>query len=164
MWRRIRYWVCRPLLAYCGEHVNIEHGASIGRRSVSVGSNSGIGINASIGAGTQIGSNVMMGPEVLILTQNHSTARVDIPMIEQGFTPLSPVRIEDDVWIGARVILLPGVTVGTGSILGAGAVIARSIPPGSVVVGNPGRIVRHRDESFRVPYDTVHSERSEAEG
>lgn len=144
MWRRIRYWVCRPLFAYCGENVNVEHGASFAGHTVSIGSNSGIGIKASVGSGTRIGSNVMMGPEVLIYTRNHCISRVDIPMIQQGYTPTAPVSIGDDVWIGARVIILPGVTVGSGSVLGAGAVISRDVPSGAVVVGNPGRVVRYR--------------------
>src|SRR5579875_398820 len=109
VWRKVRWWVCFPLFAHCGDNVNIERGASIGVRTVSIGSNSGIGINASVGDGTQIGANVMMGPEVLIYTQNHLTSRLDIPMLQQGFSPICPVHIEDDVWIGARVIILPGV-------------------------------------------------------
>ena len=59
---------------------------------------------------------------------------------------IRPVIIEDDVWIGARVIILPGVTIGTGSVIGAGAVISKSIPPYSVAVGNPARIVKNRLE------------------
>jgi maltose O-acetyltransferase len=144
VWEKIRYWVCRPLFAYCGQNVNVDHGATFGRHTVSIGTNSSIGMNASVGSGTIIASNVMMGPEVLIYTQNHITSRVDIPMVQQGFTECAPVRIGDDVWIGARVIILPGVTIGSGSVLGAGAVISRDVPPYAVVVGNPGRVVRYR--------------------
>jgi maltose O-acetyltransferase len=144
LWKNIRYWTCRPLFASCGLNVNIERGASFGHRTVLIGDNSGIGIRARVEGGTRIGSNVMMGPEVLIYTRNHRTSRVDIPMIQQGLKPLAPVTICDDVWIGSRVILLPGVTVGAGSVLGAGTVVAKDIPPGSVVVGNPGRVIRNR--------------------
>lgn len=153
LWRRIRYWTCRPLFAHCGQNVNIERGAFFGGGKISIGSNSGIGINAVIGSGTRIGSDVMMGPEVLIFTINHCTSRVDIPMIQQGYRPLASVSIGDDVWIGARVIILPGVTIGSGSVLGAGAVISSSVPPGSVVVGNPGHVVRYRDGSSHVAHD-----------
>jgi acetyltransferase-like isoleucine patch superfamily enzyme len=100
--------------------------------------------------GTRIGANVMMGPEVVIFSYNHATSRVDIPMIRQGFTACFPVTIGDDVWIGRRVIILPGVTVGSGCILGAGAVISRDVPPGAVAVGNPARVVRYRHASFAV--------------
>lgn len=145
LWKAIRYWICQPLFAYCGSDVNVERGALIGRRTVSIGSHSGIGINANIDEGTRIGSNVMMGPDVLMITQNHCTSRTDVPMIQQGYRPVRPITIGDDVWIGARVIILPGVTVGSGSILGAGAVISRDVPAHAIVVGNPGRIVRYRE-------------------
>src|ERR1019366_5393777 len=100
-----------------------------------------------------IGSDVMMGPEVVIYSWNHVTSRVDIPMIQQGFTACSPVTIGDDVWIGRRVIILPGVTVGSGCVLGAGAVISRDVPPGAVAVGNPARVVRYRDSSSHLTHN-----------
>jgi maltose O-acetyltransferase len=143
LYRAIRLSVCRPLLGSCGRNVNIERGASFDR-SVSIGSHSGIGINASIGRGTKIGSNVMMGPDVLIYTRNHETCSTDIPMTEQGYASTLPVTIGDDVWIGARVIILPGVTVGKGAVLGAGAVVSRDIPAYAVAVGNPCRVVKIR--------------------
>lgn len=155
VWRSIRYWASRPLFVYCGRNVNIEHGAVFSRHGVSIGSNSGIGISAFVGDGTSIGSNVMMGPEVLIYTCNHNTSCVDIPMIQQGYTPVAPVTVEDDVWIGARVIILPGVTIGSGSVLGAGSVISRNVPPGAVVVGNPARIVRIRYQSNASPQSST---------
>lgn len=156
LWRRIRSWTCRPLFTHCGENVNIERGASIGLRTVSIGSNSGIGINASVGDGTHIGSNVMMGPDVLILTQNHRTSRLDIPMVQQGFGPVSTVHIEDDVWIGARAIILPGVRIGTGSVIGAGAVVSRDVLPGAIAVGNPARAVRYRQQSSPAAHGVNH--------
>ena len=57
---------------------------------------------------------------------------------------VKPIVIEDDVWIGRRVIILPGVTIGRGSVIGAGAVVAKDIPPYSVAVGNPCKVVRNR--------------------
>jgi maltose O-acetyltransferase len=59
-----------------------------------------------------------------------------------GNTPIKAVIIEDNVWIGARVIILPGVTIGKGSTIGAGAVVSKNIPPYSVAVGNPARVVK----------------------
>lgn len=91
-----------------------------------------------------IGENVMMGPEVLIYTQNHRMDDPDVPMRTQGMREIKPVFIEDDVWVGARVCILPGVTIGKGSVIGACAVVARDIPPYSVAVGNPARVVKTR--------------------
>ena len=86
----------------------------------------------------------MMGPEVLIYSTNHCTSRTDIPINQQGNRSIAPVQIGDDVWIGARVIILPGVIVGSGSVLGAGAVVSKDVPPSAVVVGNPARVVHYR--------------------
>ena len=87
----------------------------------------------------------MMGPDVMIFALGHETARTDIPMIDQGFIAPKPVAIHDDVWIGARVIILPGVTIGRGSVLGAGAVITREVPEYCIVAGNPAKIVGRRN-------------------
>lgn len=152
LWRRLRYLVCRGLFRSCGQDVNIERGAYIGSaRTISVGAYSGIGIDSYVGRGTQIGSYVMMGPEVMIFTTNHRASSTERPMMCQGYEPTEPVIICDDVWIGARAIFLPGVRVGKGSIVGAGAVVAKDVPEGVIVVGNPARVVRARTELARTP-------------
>jgi maltose O-acetyltransferase len=123
----------------------VEHGAYFGSgKTISVGRNSGIGINSRIERGTTIGDNVMMGRDVLILSRNHKFVRTDIPMIQQGFDSYRPVWIGDDVWIGARAIILPGVRIESGSLIGAGSVVAKSVPEYSIVVGSPAHIVRSR--------------------
>lgn len=73
-----------------------------------------------------------MGPDVMIFTQNHKNDRLDIPMMLQT-DPKRPVVIGDDVWIAARAIILPGVTIGKGSIIGAGAVVTKDVPEYAVV-------------------------------
>ena len=65
-------------------------------------------------------------------------------MIFQGFAEIRPICIEDDVWIGDNVIILPGVHVGQGAILGAGSVIREDVPPYAVMVGNPAFVMRYR--------------------
>ncbi|MBQ2023044.1 MAG: acyltransferase [Lachnospiraceae bacterium] len=109
-----------------------------------IGDNSGVGRCCEINNGVSIGENVMMGPEVVFYTQNHKTNRTDIPMREQGMTEIMPIVIEDDVWIGARVVVLPGCTIGRGSVIGACSVVSKSIPPYSVAVGSPARVVKCR--------------------
>lgn len=145
--RRIRASLVRGYIDYCGKSVNIQSRATIARR-VSIGDYSGVGKNCLIQSNVTIGKHVMMGPEVIIYTQNHCFDRVDITMDQQGFAEEKKVYIEDDVWIGARVIILPGVTIGRGSVIGAGAVVSKDIPPYSVAVGNPSRIVKNRIEDF----------------
>lgn len=91
-----------------------------------------------------VGKDVMMGPEVIIVGKNHRWDRRDVPMRLQGSKEPCPVRVEDDVWIGARVIILPGIVVGKGAIIGAGAIVTRDVPPYAICAGNPARIVGYR--------------------
>ena len=113
-------------------------------RSLSIGDYSGIGKDTYVPSDVTIGKYCMLGPEIVFYTNNHNTDRIDIPMCQQGFKSPRPIVIEDDCWIGRRVIILPGVTIGRGSIIGAGAVVSKSIPPYSVAVGNPARVVKSR--------------------
>lgn len=140
---KLRYWTAKRCIASCGEKVNFEKGASFGS-DLRIGNNSGIGINAQLSLGVSIGNNVMMAPEVVMLTSNHRFDRLDVPIGMQGDLPIKPIVIEDDVWIGQRVIILPGVTIATGTVIGAGAVVTKSFPPYSVIGGNPARIIKMR--------------------
>jgi len=86
-----------------------------------------------------IGRHVMIGPNVQIYTAAHdlrAEARI------QGWEEARPIVIEDNVWIGGGAILLPGVRVGRNAVVGAGAVVTRSVPENSVVAGNPARVIR----------------------
>ncbi len=144
--RRLRAWIGRQLLDECGKNVNIEHGASFGTgRGIRLGDDSDLGVDCQIHGRVTIGKNSFMGPEVAIWTTNHRFDRTDIPMMFQGNQVQKPVFIGNDVWIGTRAILLPGVHVGDHSIIGAGAVVAKDVPPWAIVVGNPARVVRYRN-------------------
>ena len=133
------------MLKHCGKHVNIEQGARFSPR-VSLGDYSGIGVHAKIYGTCTIGKYVMMGEECTIITRNHAYARTDIPMMEQGFETERPVVIEDDVWIGDRVTIMPGVHVGTGAIIGAGSVVTRDVEPYAIVAGVPARKIKSRKQ------------------
>ena len=142
-WRGIRAFFVRKYTKKVGAKISIGRKCFIHKNTV-IGDCSGVGYMCEINNGVTIGKNVMMGPYVVFYTQNHNTSNPDIPMREQGMSELKPITIEDDVWIGARVIVLPGVTIGKGSIVGAGAVVSKDVPPYSVFVGNPGRVVKNR--------------------
>lgn len=143
--RIIRSWVGIFVFDKCGKSVNIEHKANFGTgRGISIGDRSGIGINAKIRGPLSIGSDVMMGPDVIIITSNHEIRRTDVPMRTQGATPSRKVTIEDDVWIGARVIILPGVKIGRGVVIAAGAVVTSDIPDYAIVGGIPARVIKYR--------------------
>jgi maltose O-acetyltransferase len=145
IWKRLRYLVCKPLFGQCGRNVNVESGAYFSTgEGIFIGDNSGIGIKAQLTGHIRIGKNVMMAPDVVIVTANHEFVRAEVPMAEQGFREGEPVVIEDDVWIGTRVIILPGVHVGSGAVIGAGAVVTRDVPDRAVAAGNPARVIRFR--------------------
>lgn len=150
--KKIRVFWTKKIITFCGNNVNIEKNASF-TPGLQIGDYSGVGINCEMNGPISIGKHVMMGPEVVIYTTRHKSDRTDIPMREQGMDKPLPVKIGDDVWIGRRVIILPGVTIGDGCIIGAGAVITKDIPPYSVVVGVPAKVVRRRkdDEETSMP-------------
>lgn len=140
-----RIWLVRQIFVYCGPHVRVNHGATFGTGvNVRLGDNSSIAANAWIANDTCIGNDVMMAPYVIILSNSHNFDRTDIPMRQQGAPPPRPVTIGDDVWIGTRVIILPGVTVGNHAILGAGAVVTKDVPEWAIVGGNPAQVIRFR--------------------
>ena len=135
--------IVRGFVSSCGENVNIERGATIST-SLRIGDRSGVGIDCICAGSVTIGNNVMMAPECVILTRNHAFDRTDIPMGEQGVQQEKPVIIGNDVWLGQRVIILPGVHIGNGVIVGAGAVVTKDVPDYAVVAGNPARIIKYR--------------------
>lgn len=92
-----------------------------------------------------IGDNVLIASFVLISSENHGMdAGAKIPYMSQPLIGKS-VNIENDVWIGEKVIILPGVTIGKRSIIGAGSVVTKSIPAYSIAVGNPAKVIKKWD-------------------
>lgn len=141
----LRSLLCKNLFGYCGRNVRVEPFAFFHTgQNISIGDDSSIGERSRVLGKVEIGKDVMMGEEVIIITQNHQFERLDIPMDRQGFQEEKPVTIGDDVWIGARVIILPGVKVGKGAILAAGAIVTKDVPEYTIVGGNPARVIRMR--------------------
>jgi maltose O-acetyltransferase len=87
----------------------------------------------------EVGNDVQIGPAVQLYTAQHP---LDPAVRRSGLESASPIRIGNDVWIGGAAVVLPGVTIGDRAVVGAGAVVVRDVPPDSVVVGNPARVVR----------------------
>lgn len=130
-----------------GKHIKIGRNVHFGSgKQVEIGDYTGLNTNCWIGNDTIIGSDVMFGPDVSILSGGHNFERIDIPMREQGATPRRPVVIGDDVWIGTRVIILPGVHIGSHSIIGAGSVVTKDVPEYAIVAGNPAVIKKYRNQ------------------
>ena len=143
--RKTRGYFGRFLLDYCGKNINIEPHVRINWGSNELGDNSSFGYGSVIGGNTKVGKNVMIGEEFMTIPRNHKTDRIDIPMIEQGFTKPTNIIIDDDVWIGNRVMILPGVHVHSHSIIAAGAVVTKDVPMYAVVGGVPAKIIKYRN-------------------
>ncbi len=92
-----------------------------------------------------IGANVGIGPGVRIITSMHREAGRGTPILHAPID-FAPVRVEDDADLGVGAIVLPGVTIGRGAQIGAGAVVTRDVPPYAVAAGNPARVLRLRPE------------------
>jgi acetyltransferase-like isoleucine patch superfamily enzyme len=91
--------------------------------------------------GIHVGDNVLFGPRVQVLAVDHVFTDTTQPIMQQGITARG-IRIEENCWIGAGAIILDGVTVGRGACIGAGAVVTKSVPPHSLAVGVPARVIR----------------------
>ncbi len=130
------------LVDSCGTGLDIRPPVMIeyGER-VSFGAN--VFINTDfmvIGSGRiTIGNNVLIGPGARLYTPNHS---MDLELRRAGWELGLPITIEDDVWLGGSVVICPGVTIGARSVVGAGSVVTKDVPPDVVVGGNPARIIR----------------------
>lgn len=121
-------------------------------RNIFMGDNVIVGINCVFVDCNkiEIGNSVLIASNVQICTATHPV-EVTERLIEgwdsssgRSFfrTYSKPIRVEDNVWIGGNVVILPGVTIGKNSVIGAGSVVVRSIPPDSLAVGNPCRVIR----------------------
>ena len=141
--KKVRGFLFKKITGSKGKNINIQRNCYFSN-DVTLGDNSGIGENSRVFGPCIIGSNVMMGSFVDIITRNHNFKRVDIPMIEQGFSEAKLVTIDDDVWIGDHVIILSGVHIGKGSIIGAGAVVTKDIDEYSIAVGVPAKVIKKR--------------------
>jgi acetyltransferase-like isoleucine patch superfamily enzyme len=144
----VRTVVVRPLLGESRgpfrmfEHVFLEYPSRLvlGRNA---GINAGCWINAR--GGVRIGDDAILGPYCIIHSANHRTSDASLPYREQGYL-LASVSIGNNVWLGARVTVLPGTTIGDDAIVGAGAVVTCDIPPRTLALGVPARVVRLLDE------------------
>lgn len=137
----------KHLFAECRGSVNLEQGAYIGNgKSFHVLGDCGIGRNfVSHNRIVTIHGALMMGEDVLFQGGGHQFANPDVPLGLEGRLPDTPLEIMEDVWIGARVIVLPGCKrIGAHSIIGAGAVVTHDVPDYSIVGGNPAKVIRMR--------------------
>ena len=146
---RFAYWVRRILVKRlflsCGEDVIVKSGVYFGTgKNLTIGDRSQLGKNLKAEEDLSLGDDVIMGPDVVIMSSSHAFTKTDIPINRQGASSRRPVIIGNDVWIGTRVIILPGVKVGDKAIIGAGSVVTKNVPPFAIVGGSPAKLIRFR--------------------
>ena len=93
--------------------------------------------------GLTLEDGALIGFESVLLTHTHKSTDIGVRIQDQGFES-APIRIGERVWLGTRVIVLPGVTIGADSIVGAGAVVTKNLPPRSIAAGTPAHKLRTR--------------------
>jgi len=145
--KSVRGWHYRNLLANGGRNLRVASGVKIGNvKNVSIGDDCYLGDGVQLYAWNEtitIGNHVLIAAGAQMITRKHGFSDLQSPISEQGYTN-APIVIEDDVWIGFQAIILSGVTIGKGSIVGAGAVVTKSIEPYSIVGGVPAKLIRKR--------------------
>ena len=103
------------------------------------------------GVKVSFGDNVFIAPNCGFHTAGHA---LDVEQRNMGLEYAYPISVGNNVWIGAQTVVLPGVTIGDGTVIGAGSVVNRDIPPGVVAAGNPCRVIRKITEEDKLKYGT----------
>ncbi len=131
-----------------GYHAHISfRGLYMHGHAIEIGDNVYIGPKAILSAtkGLRIGDGVTIGPELIVMGGDHNMRTVGASFHENTHGGVNePVTIEKDVWIGARVLILKGVTIGEGAVIGGGAVVTKNVPPYAIYAGNPARLIGTR--------------------
>lgn len=148
----IRQHFVTPYFERCGSNLKIHTGARFRNvHRISIGNNVEVGVDNFLqaGGGLTIGDGSLLGPGVKVWTVNHRFEDTDKPIVEQGYDRI-PVVIGANVWIGANAFIMPGVELGDGCIVSAGAVVgAKKYPPYSIIAGNPGRVIGNRKKEAK---------------
>lgn len=165
---KLRYLVYKPLFKSNKGNFRIDSGVTISsfknidigknirfeknsyvyaiNANVKLGDNFFLGNNSQISASREdiyIGNNCMIAPYCILVSDNHRFDNSAIPIMQQGYIK-GKIVIEDDVWIGSHSVILKDVTIGKGSVIGAGSVVTKNVKPHSIVGGVPATLIRMR--------------------
>lgn len=166
LFHSIKYYLCNHLIAYCpfekcrhiyyrkimkigiGEDSHVSMGQFITgfykKPAISIGKNTVINRRCYIDGriGVTIGDNCNISFGVTFISLQHNAQSPSFACTG------NPIIIENNVWLGANSIIMPGVTIGNGSVIGAGAVVTKSIPPFSIAVGVPAKVIKSRNKNI----------------
>jgi maltose O-acetyltransferase len=144
---RLRCWYVSKVLKIMqvDESNYFEDTVYLGNASkVSIGKHCHINENVFI-QGADIGDYVMIAPNVTLLNSKHTHQDIRLPMIMQGGEEHLNPHIKNNVWIGRNAIIMPDITIGEGSIIGAGAVVTKDVEPFSIMGGIPAKLIKRRE-------------------
>ncbi|MDQ2178551.1 DapH/DapD/GlmU-related protein [Marinifilum sp. D714] len=130
-----------------GNNVNIGDNVEIRcnkKNRITIGNNCTINRNSMIMGNVVVGNYCLIAPNCKIIGSNHNFSDRKEFIKKQGISSKG-IEIEDDVWLGANVVIVDGVTIGMGSVIGASSVVTKDIPPYSIAVGNPCRVIKKRN-------------------
>lgn len=117
--------------------------------NVHIGNETMIGIGSTVIGPVSIGNNVMLAQHVVLSGLNHGYEDVSLPPSKQPVS-VKKITVEDNVWIGANAVITAGITVGKHAVVGAGSIVTKDVPPYSIVVGNPAKIIKKYDHENAV--------------
>lgn len=127
-----------------GKHSVIESFSCINNAvgDVIIGDHTRVGIHNTIIGPVRIGNHVNLAQGIVVTALNHNFSD-PTKMIEEQGVSTKEVIIENDVWIGANAVILPGVTIGCHSVVAAGSIVTKDVPSGTIVAGTPAKIIKH---------------------
>ena len=129
-----RAFFAHRICAEAAEHIVIDRNATFSSKT-HMGDYARIGRNCELHGEVHLGNHVLMAPEVVFYTVNHEHGSLSSPMDSQGDAAMKPIYVGNDVWLGRRVMVMPGVHIGDGCIIGAGAVVTKDLPSFSIAGG-----------------------------
>lgn len=129
-----------------GSHIGRHSAIRAHEGSVYIGADTVLGARVTVNAylDVHIGQATLIADDVYIIDFDHTISSLDQPIKDQGITK-APVRIGDDCWLGTKVVVLKGVTIGEGAVIGAGAVVTRDIPARAIAAGVPATVIGRRE-------------------
>ena len=143
----IRQFLVKRIVKKCGDKIFVKDRCYFGNgKRLTIGNRTQLGQNAQLGGEIILGDDILMGPDIVIMATAHAFDRIDIPINKQGAAPEEPVKIGNDVWIGTRAVIMPGVEIGDHSIIASGAVVTKSFPPYSIIGGVPAKLIKSRKD------------------
>ena len=150
----LRQKIMKEMLGSCGEncYMEVPFYGNWGGKNLFFGNNVYANFNLTVVDDVEIivGNNVLFAPNVTLTTANHP---IDPTLRAKTFQYAKKIVIEDNVWLGANVVVLPGVTIGKNSVIGAGSVVSRNIPANVVAMGVPCRVFREISEQDKGFFD-----------